>query len=183
MSLFAGCSKNSDTPGGKTDSSGSLIDQTKPAATTAKYAYQADYLDLQLPENVQYVNTMCTAGTTIFLTAYVQGDEIVQTDPDTGDTWSYYTQELVLLSVDPDTGACTQLPNLQLPTVPEDCEGNVDCYNMAGSDDGTLWMLVNVYAAKYDLPAAFDPNTMNKYDYPSCMSPPMAARSPMSTSP
>ena len=167
MSLFAGCSKNSDTPGGKTDSSGSLIDQTKPAATTAKYAYQADYLDLQLPENVQYVNTMCTAGTTIFLTAYVQGDEIVQTDPDTGDTWSYYTQKLVLLSIDPDTGACTQLPNLQLPTVPEDCEGNVDCYNMAGSDDGTLWMLVNVYAAKYDLPADFDPNTMNKYDYPS----------------
>lgn len=90
MSLFAGCSKNSDTPGSKTDSSGSLIDQTKPAATTAKYAYQADYLDLQLPENIQYVNTMCTAGTTIFLTAYVQGDEIVQTDPDTGDTWSYY---------------------------------------------------------------------------------------------
>lgn len=167
MSLFAGCSKNSDTPGSKTDSSGSLIDQTKPAATTAKYAYQADYLDLQLPENIQYVNTMCTAGTTIFLTAYVQGDEIVQTDPDTGDTWSYYTQELILLSVDPDTGACTQLPNLQLPTVPEDCEGNVDCYNMAGSDDGTLWMLVNVYAAKYDLPADFDPNTMNKYDYPS----------------
>lgn len=167
MSLFAGCSKNSDTPGSKTDSSGSLIDQTKPAATTAKYAYQADYLDLQLPENIQYVNTMCTAGTTIFLTAYVQGDEIVQTDPDTGDTWSYYTQEPILLSVDPDTGACTQLPNLQLPTVPEDCEGNVDCYNMAGSDDGTLWMLVNVYAAKYDLPADFDPNTMNKYDYPS----------------
>lgn len=28
-------------------------------------------------------------------------------------------------------------------------------------------MLVNVYAAKYDLPADFDPNTMNKYDYPS----------------
>ena len=167
MSLFAGCSKNSDTPGDKTDSSGSLIDQTTPAATTAKYAYQADYLDLQLPENIQYVNTMCTAGTTIFLTAYVQGDEIVQTDPDTGDTWSYYTQKLILLSVDPDTGACTQLPNLQLPTVPEDCEGNVDCYNMAGSDDGTLWMLVNVYAAKYDLPADFDPNTMNKYDYPS----------------
>ena len=167
MSLFAGCSKNSSKPGSTDNSGPSLVDKTTPAATTAKYAYQADYLDLQLPENVQYVNTMCTAGTTIFLTAYVQGDEIVQTDPDTGDTWSYYPQKLVLLSVDPDTGACTQLPNLQLPTVPEDCEGNVDCYNMAGSDDGTLWMLVNVYAAKYDLPADFDPNTMNKYDYPS----------------
>ena len=167
MSLFAGCSKNSSEPGSTDNSGPSLVDKTKPAATTAKYAYQADYLDLQLPENVQYVNTMCTAGTTIFLTAYVQGDEIVQTDPGTGETWSYYTQELILLSVDPDTGACTQLPNLQLPTVPEDCEGNVDCYNMAGSDDGTLWMLVNVYAAKYDLPADFDPNTMNKYDYPS----------------
>ena len=167
MSLFAGCSKNSSEPGSTDNSGPSLVDKTTPAATTAKYAYQADYLDLQLPENIQYINTMCTAGTTIFLTAYVQGDEIVQTDPDTGDTWSYYTQKLILLSVDPDTGACTQLPNLQLPTVPEDCEGNVDCYNMAGSDDGTLWMLVNVYAAKYDLPADFDPNTMNKYDYPS----------------
>ena len=167
MSLFAGCSKNSSEPGSTDNSGPSLVDKTTPAATTAKYAYQADYLDLQLPENIQYVNTMCTAGTTIFLTAYVQGDEIVQTDPDTGDTWSYYPQKLILLSVDPDTGACTQLPNLQLPTVPEDCEGNVDCYNMAGSDDGTLWMLVNVYAAKYDLPADFDPNTMNKYDYPS----------------
>ena len=167
MSLFAGCSKNSDTPGSKTDSSGSLIDQTKPAATTAKYAYQADYLDLQLPENIQYVNTMCTAGTTIFLTAYVQGDEIVQTDPDTGDTWSYYTQELILLSVDPDTGACTQLSNLQLPEVPEGAEGSVNCYNMIGSDDGTLWMLVNVYATQYELPDDFDPNTDSKWNYPS----------------
>ena len=174
MSLFAGCSKDETKDPGKTDpgnslidSSGSLIDQTKPAATTAKYAYQADYLDLQLPENIQYVNTMCTAGTTIFLTAYVQGDEIVQTDPDTGDTWSYYTQELILLSVDPDTGACTQLSNLQLPEVPEGAEGGVNCYNMIGSDDGTLWMLVNVYATQYELPDDFDPNTDSKWNYPS----------------
>ena len=44
MSLFAGCSKNSSKPG-STDTSGpSLVDKTTPAATTAKYAYQADYL-------------------------------------------------------------------------------------------------------------------------------------------
>lgn len=89
-----------------------------PPATTAKYAYQADYLDLQLPENIQYVNTMCTAGTTIFLTAYVQGDEIVQTDPDTGDTWSYYTQELTFCLSTPIPARAPSFPTCSCPRFP-----------------------------------------------------------------
>ena len=49
VGLFAGCSKDGTKDPGKTDPGNSLIDQTKPAATTAKYAYQADYLDLAMP--------------------------------------------------------------------------------------------------------------------------------------
>lgn len=167
VGLFAGCSKDETKDPGKTESNGSLIDQTKPAATTAKYAYQADYFDLTMPDGVQYLNEICAAGTTLYASVGIQGEEITNTDPDTGETWSYYNTRLAMLTIDPDTGVCTELSNLQLPEVPEGADGSVDCYNMIGSDDGTLWMLVNVYATQYELPDDFDPNTDSKWNYPS----------------
>ena len=167
VGLFAGCSKDGTKDPGKTDSSGSLIDQTKPSQTTAKYAYKADYFDLAVPDGVQYVNQICAAGTTLYASVGIQGEEITNTDPDTGETWSYYNTRLAMLTIDPDTGVCTELSNLQLPEVPEGADGSVDCYNMIGSDDGTLWMLVNVYATQFDLPDDFDPETESRWDYPS----------------
>lgn len=167
VGLFAGCSKDGTKDPGKTDSSGSLIDQTKPSQTTAKYAYKADYLDLTMPDGVQYLNQICAAGTTLYASVGIQGEEIVNSDPVTGETWSYYNTRLSMLTIDPDTGTCTELTNLDLPQVPEGAEGSVDCYNMIGSDDGTLWMLVNVYATQYELPDDFDPNTDSKWNYPS----------------
>lgn len=167
VGLFAGCSKDETKDPGKTDPGNSLIDQTKPSQTTAKYAYKADYFDLAVPDGVQYVNQICAAGTTLYASVGIQGEEIVNTDPDTGDTWSYYNTRLSMLTIDPDTGTCTELTNLDLPQVPEGAEGSVDCYNMIGSDDGTLWMLVNVYATQYELPGDFDPNTDSKWNYPS----------------
>lgn len=167
VGLFAGCSKDGTKDPGKTDPGNSLIDQTKPSQTTAKYAYKADYFDLAVPDGVQYVNQICAAGTTLYASVGIQGEEITNTDPDTGETWSYYNSRLGVLTIDPDTGICTELSNLQLPEVPEGAEGSVDCYNMIGSDDGTLWMLVNVYATQYELPDDFDPNTDSKWNYPS----------------
>lgn len=167
VGLFAGCSKDGTKDPGKTDPGNSLIDQTKPSQTTAKYAYKADYFDLAVPDGVQYVNQICAAGTTLYASVGIQGEEITNTDPDTGETWSYYNTRLAMLTIDPDTGVCTELSNLQLPEVPEGADGSVDCYNMIGSDDGTLWMLVNVYATQYELPDDFDPNTDSKWNYPS----------------
>ena len=167
VGLFAGCSKDGTKDPGKTDPGNSLIDQTKPSQTTAKYAYKADYFDLAVPDGVQYVNQICAAGTTLYASVGMQGEEIVNSDPVTGETWSYYNTRLSMLTIDPDTGTCTELTNLDLPQVPEGAEGSVDCYNMIGSDDGTLWMLVNVYATQYELPDDFDPNTDSKWNYPS----------------
>ena len=167
VGLFAGCSKDETKDPGKTDPGNSLIDQTKPSQTTAKYAYKADYFDLAVPDGVQYVNQICAAGTTLYASVGMQGEEIVNSDPVTGETWSYYNTRLSMLTIDPDTGTCTELTNLDLPQVPEGADGSVDCYNMIGSDDGTLWMLVNVYATQYELPDDFDPNTDSKWNYPS----------------
>lgn len=167
VGLFAGCSKDGTKDPGKTDPGNSLIDQTKPSQTTAKYAYKADYLDLTMPDGVQYLNQICAAGTTLYASVGMQGEEIVNSDPVTGDTWSYYNTRLSMLTIDPDTGTCTELTNLDLPQVPEGADGSVDCYNMIGSDDGTLWLLVNVYATQFDLPDDFDPETESRWDYPS----------------
>ena len=167
VGLFAGCSKDNTKDPGKTDPGNSLIDQTKPSQTTAKYAYKADYFDLAVPDGVQYVNQICAAGTTLYASVGMQGEEIVNSDPVTGETWSYYNTRLAMLTIDPDTGTCTELTNLDLPQVPEGADGSVDCYNMIGSDDGTLWMLVNVYATQFDLPDDFDPETESRWDYPS----------------
>lgn len=167
VGLFAGCSKDGTKDPGKTDPGNSLIDQTKPSQTTAKYAYKADYFDLAVPDGVQYVNQICAAGTTLYASVGMQGEEIVNSDPVTGETWSYYNTRLAMLTIDPDTGTCTELTNLDLPQVPEGADGSVDCYNMIGSDDGTLWMLVNVYATQFDLPDDFDPETESIWDYPS----------------
>ena len=167
VGLFAGCSKDGTKDPGKTDPGNSLIDQTKPSQTTAKYAYQADYLDLTMPDGVQYLNQLCAAGTTLYASVGMQGEEIVNSDPTTGDTWSYYNTRLALLTIDPDTGVCTELTGLDLPQVPEGASGSVDCYNMIGSDDGTLWMLVNLYATQFDLPDDFDAETESRWDYPS----------------
>ena len=167
VGLFAGCSKDGTKDPGKTDSSGSLIDQTKPSQTTAKYAYKADYLDLTMPDGVQYLNQLCAAGTTLYASVGMQGEEIVNSDPATGETWSYYNTRLAMLTIDPDTGVCTELTDLDLPQVPEGADGSVDCYNMIGSDDGTLWMLVNLYATQFDLPDDFDAETESRWDYPS----------------
>lgn len=167
VGLFAGCSKDGTKNPGKTDPGNSLIDQTKPSQTTAKYAYKADYLDLTMPDGVQYLNQICAAGTTLYASVGMQGEEITNTDPTTGETWSYYNTRLSMLTIDPDTGTCTELTNLDLPQVPEGADGSVDCYNMIGSDDGTLWMLVNVYATQFDLPDDFDPETESRWDYPS----------------
>lgn len=167
VGLFAGCSKDNTKDPGKTDPGNSLIDQTKPSQTTAKYAYKADYLDLTMPDGVQYLNQICAAGTTLYASVGMQGEEITNTDPTTGETWSYYNTRLSMLTIDPDTGTCTELTNLDLPQVPEGADGSVDCYNMIGSDDGTLWLLVNVYATQFDLPDDFDPETESRWDYPS----------------
>lgn len=171
VGLLAGCSKKSETtPDGEKkpgSSSSSLIDQATRTDMSAKYAYKASYLDLdlQISSSIEWVNGLCAAGDNLYVNAYVTGPTVTESDG-AGGEYSYTQSIFTLLLVDPQTGVCTELPNLQLPQVPEGCEGSVDCYNVSGAADGTVWMLINVYATKFELPEDFDPATQNKWDYP-----------------
>ena len=167
LGLFAGCSKNGNGGNANNSSTPSLIDQSKPAENAAKYAYTASYADLTIPdEKIAALNQITNAGTALYITGSTEGDEVKVLDEDGSVAWSYYESEFALFRVDPDTGVCTRLENLQLPTIPENADGSVDCYNIVGADDGTVWMLVNVYATTFDLPEDFNPDTDSMWDYP-----------------
>ena len=73
LGMFSGCSKNgsettdpanpSNNPGTKTETN------DEKAASTSKYAYQAEYLPI--PDNVQYVNTSTISGSNLYFTGSI----------------------------------------------------------------------------------------------------------------
>lgn len=171
LGLLSGCSKTeASSDDKKPGSSASLIEQTEQSGMNAKYAYQASYVDLNGTEKIQYFNSMCAAGDILYATAYIEGETVTETDEQTGEEYSYTTNESAVFTIDTQTGAYTQLENLQLPQIPEGYEGSVDVYSMSGSADGSLWMLVYLYAYCYELPEDFDPETENEWDYQTDMS-------------
>lgn len=46
-------------------------------------------------------------------------------------------------------------------------EGSSNISNIRGGEDGTLWVTEDVYTTTFELPADFDPNTDDKWNYPS----------------
>ena len=73
LGMFSGCSKNgsettdpanpSNNPGTKTETN------DEKAASTSKYAYQAEYLPI--PDNVRYVNTSTISGSNLYFTGSI----------------------------------------------------------------------------------------------------------------
>ena len=89
VGLFAGCSKDGTKDPGKTDPGNSLIDQTKPSQTTAKYAYKADYLDLTMPDGVQYNGQAVNGSVSDYAGMFLCGDQpltVITTDNKNGKT-------------------------------------------------------------------------------------------------
>ena len=82
LGMFSGCSKNgsettdpanpSNNPGTKTETN------DEKAASTSKYAYQAEYLPI--PDNVQYVNTSTISGSNLYFTGSIIDGKKTYTD-------------------------------------------------------------------------------------------------------
>lgn len=95
VGVLAGCSKKgaSDTPGTDASEPGSKpsadkLSQPEKATVTAKYAYKAEFRDITT--QFEWINQMCAAGSNVYLSASVQGDEITETDEATGETYTYH---------------------------------------------------------------------------------------------
>ena len=167
LGMFSGCSKNgsettdpanpSNNPGTKTETN------DEKAASTSKYAYQAEYLPI--PDNVQYVNTSTISGSNLYFTGSIIDGKQTFTD-ENGEEIEYDNYRSALFKLDVETGACTELTEFQLPEVPEGWLGSSDLNNLQSGADGTLWAIYNSYTYRYNPPAdlAEDDSMYNYYE-------------------
>lgn len=167
LGMFAGCSKNgsettdpanpSNNPGTKTETN------DEKAASTSKYAYQAEYLPI--PDNVQYVNTSTISGSNLYFTGSIIDGKQTYTD-ENGEETEYDNYRSALFKLDVETGDCTELTEFQLPEVPEGWMGSSELNNIQAAADGTLWVIYNSYTYRYNPPAdlAEDDSMYNYYE-------------------
>lgn len=167
LGMFSGCSKNgsettdpanpSNNPGTKTETN------DEKAASTSKYAYQAEYLPI--PDNVQYVNTSTISGSNLYFTGSIIDGKQTYTD-ENGEETEYDNYRSALFRMDVETGDCTELTEFQLPEVPEGWLGSSDLNNLQSGADGTLWAIYNSYTYRYNPPAdlAEDDSMYNYYE-------------------
>lgn len=167
LGMFAGCSKNrgettdpanpSNNPGTKTETN------DEKAASTSKYAYQAEYLPI--PDNVQYVNTSTISGSNLYFTGSIIDGKKTYTD-ENGEETEYDNYRSALFKMDVETGDCTELTEFQLPEVPEGWMGSSELNNIQAAADGTLWAIYGSYTYRYNPPAdlAEDDSMYNYYE-------------------
>ena len=167
LGVFAGCSKNSQettdpaNPGSTTGTKTETNDEK--AASTSKYAYQAEYLPI--PDNVQYVNTSTISGSNLYFTGSIIDGKKTYTD-ENGEEIEYDNYRSALFKMDVETGDCTELTEFQLPEVPEGWMGSTDLNTIQAGADGTLWAIYNNYTYRYNPPAdlAEDDSMYNYYE-------------------
>ena len=167
LGMFSGCSKNrgettdpanpSNNPGTKTETN------DEKAASTSKYAYQAEYLPI--PENIQYVNTSTISGSNLYFTGSIIDGKKTYTD-ENGEETEYDNYRSALFKMDVETGDCTELTEFQLPEVPEGWMGSTDLNTIQAGADGTLWAIYGSYTYRYNPPAdlAEDDSMYNYYE-------------------
>ena len=167
LGMFSGCSKNgsettdpanpSNNPGTKTETN------DEKAASTSKYAYQAEYLPI--PDNVQYVNTSTISGSNLYFTGSIIDGKQTYTD-ENGEETEYDNYRSALFKLDVETGDCTELTEFQLPEVPEGWMGSTDLNTIQAGADGTLWAIYGSYTYRYNPPAdlAEDDSMYNYYE-------------------
>lgn len=167
LGMFAGCSKNSDNttdpanPGSSTGTKTETNDEK--AASTSKYAYQAEYLPI--PDNIQYVNTSTISGANLYFTGSIIDGKQTYTD-ENGEEIEYDNYRSALFKMDVETGDCTELTEFQLPEVPEGWMGSTDLNTIQTGADGTLWAIYGSYTYRYNPPAdlAADDSMYNYYE-------------------
>lgn len=161
VGIFAGCSKKgeSDDP-----SKPATNDPSQPAtpgqqtssadALTAKYAYKAEYVAVE--QELQYATLLCATGSHVYLTGEMLGDEITETDPSTGEEYTYNDYVTGIFMLDLDTGEMAELDQFAMPEIPEGWEGSSNINTMKAAEDGTLWALVETYSYRFNVPEDVD---------------------------
>lgn len=154
--LLVGCS----AAGGDPAASGAASASTKPDASDSaslQYAYTAEYLPVEL--QMDGFNYSCINGNTLYMIGSDYSDSVDE------DGNYEYSEETFLATVDLTTGEAKKLDWYTPIEIPEGFEGGSYVNYMTVADDGSIWIADNANTYSFDLPADFNAETDNQYDY------------------
>lgn len=127
--------------------------------------YMPEYIDFNL--DAEYINSGYCDGQNVYVIAEIRTETEPYVDPDTGESFPNYEYTSGIYRIPLDGGEPVKLENFESTPVPEGVEGSSNISNIRGGEDGTLWVTEDVYTTTFELPADFDPNTDDKWNYPS----------------
>ena len=137
LGVLAGCGKKQETDGTTdTKTAGTETKNDADSQLTAKYVYQAEYLEL--PVKTNYIDKSAVSGNTLFFYAQVQDESYAAANSDTPD----YTPTVgKLLTYDLDTQTVGE-------TDYSGSEGENSSTNvmaLCAAQDGGVWLLEGTY--------------------------------------
>ena len=142
LGVLAGCGKKNDTGGTSGDKTvnGTETKNETDTALTAKYVYQAQYLEL--PVKTSYIDASAVSGSTLFFYAQVQDESYAEASSDTpADEPVYYPTIGKLLTYDLDTQTVGETD--YVPSNDENSTTNVMA--LCAAQDGGVWLLEQTY--------------------------------------
>lgn len=131
--------------------------------------YVPEFMDFDLAEyGIDYINNGCCDGTYVYILADVS-EEVTQTDPDSGITWTDYISHTTIFRLTLADGTVVELENYAQSG--QDGEQAVDreSYSYAEGlrvdNEGALWVTETLDEYIYDVPEDFDPENDYIWNY------------------
>lgn len=140
LSVLAGCGKKTETDSASdAKTTGAETGADSANALSAKYAYQAEFLEL--PVQTDYIDSSVVSGNKLFLYASVQEATSTQDE-------NYALRTLKLLIYDLDSRECSEAEY----TAPQDENASSGVSGLCAAPDGGVWLLEQntVYAPVAD---------------------------------
>jgi ABC-type glycerol-3-phosphate transport system substrate-binding protein len=137
LTMFAGCGDKEE-------------EGIDPNATV----YVASYQDLAV-EGLQYINTAAMTDDTIYANAQMMEET------DNGEM-KYVSK---LLKIPAGGGEMQELKSFRIEDEAPGMEGDVSISGLQTAEDGSLWMIKQVYSYSFNLPDDYDPETDERGDY------------------
>lgn len=131
--------------------------------------YVPEFIEFDLGKlGIEYINTGCCDGTYVYILAEVS-EEIEETDPETGDTYTNYEYRNAIFRLPLDGGGAEELENFE-PLGGEseqavDRESYSYIESLSVDADGMLWVTESLYEYIYDVPEDFDPANDYLWNY------------------
>ena len=117
--------------------------------------YVASFQELKADTgNLSYVSSSVISDSTVYMAAQIEEQN--------GDEYTYLNK---LLAISRQTGEMKELASLSIEDFAPGMQGDVSIVSMQLMEDESLWLMESVYSYSFNLPADFNPETDDQYNY------------------